>query len=230
MCRLCPWACTRGRGNATPKLLRTLKSPSTIGGYSPGWLGEAGANKGCLKLGTGGVRNGRRAPRAFVVRPGRSAPATRASAREAEQLAGLRAALAGLAARDRVASPDSKPRVLGSCLRRHWGATVSLEEQRKTTVFVATGGTTAKRCSGTTGGAIGRRATRVVATGRQLATESIGHPFSGSHLSRGGALAERRDPNGRLTDAASVWSPNRERAGVKIPRFRLTIHRIFPLA
>ena len=67
------------------------------------------------------------------------------------------------------------------------GATVSLEEQRKTTVFVGIGGRTAKRSSRTAGDAIGRHATRVVATGRQRATESTGHPFfAGGHLNRGG--------------------------------------------
>jgi hypothetical protein len=87
-----------------------------------GWLGEAGANKGCLKPGMDGVRNAQRAPPASAVRPGRSALATRVRAREVEQLAVLQAVLAVEAQRVRVSSPGSKPRVLGSCFRRHWGA------------------------------------------------------------------------------------------------------------
>lgn len=89
---------------------------------APGWLGEAGADRGCLKPGMDGVRNALRAPPASAVRPGRSALATRAQAREAKQLAGLQAVLAVLGQRVPASSPGSKPRVLGSCFRRHWRA------------------------------------------------------------------------------------------------------------
>jgi len=90
-----------------------------------GWLGEAGANKGCLKPGMDGVRNAQRAPPASAVRPGRSALATRARGREVERLSGLRAVLAVLAVlaeRVPVSSRGSKPQAAGSCFRRHWGA------------------------------------------------------------------------------------------------------------
>jgi len=105
--------------------------PPPVPQYAPGWPGEAGANKGCLKLGMGGVRNALRAPLVSAVRPGRSAPATRARGREVEQLGGLQAVLAVLAERVPVSSRGSKPRVLGSCFRRHWGATFKKGETRK---------------------------------------------------------------------------------------------------
>jgi hypothetical protein len=71
------------------------------------------------------------APPASAVRPGQSALATRARGREVERLAGLRAVLAVLAERVPVSSRGSKPRVLGSCFRRHWGATFKKGETRK---------------------------------------------------------------------------------------------------
>jgi len=49
-------------------------------------------------------------------------------AREVEQLAGLQAVLAALAEHVPASSLGSKPRVLGSCFRRHWGATFKLGE------------------------------------------------------------------------------------------------------
>ena len=94
---------------------------------APGLPGEAGANRGCLKPGMDEVRNAQRAPLASVVLPGRSALATRVRAREVEQLAELQVVSAVLAARVPASSPGSKPRVLGSCFRRHWGAETMLD-------------------------------------------------------------------------------------------------------
>jgi hypothetical protein len=95
---------------------------------APGWPGEAGANRGCLKLGMDGVRNAQRAPRAFGFRHDRSGPATCAQAPEDPRFAVVQAVLVPGAAVAQVASRGSKPRAAGSCFRRHWGATFKREE------------------------------------------------------------------------------------------------------
>jgi hypothetical protein len=92
---------------------------------APGWLGEAGANRGCLKPGMDGVRNAPRAPRAFGLRHDRPGPATCVQAPEDPRFAIVQAVSVPGAAVVQVASPGSKPRVLGSCFRRHWGAELS---------------------------------------------------------------------------------------------------------
>ena len=134
---------------------------------APGWPGEAGANRGCLKPGMDGVRNALRAPLVSAVRPGRSAPATRARGREVEQLGGLQAVLAVLAERVPVSSRGSKPRAAGSCFRRHWGANAKTAKNNVNTgrfrhfAWCGTAGS-GSRC-GTDCDAVGRLETRGVA-------------------------------------------------------------------
>ena len=140
---------------------------------APGWPGEAGANRGCLKPGMDEVRNALRAPPASAVRHGRSALATRARAQEAEQLAELQAVFAVFGQRVRASSPGSKPRVSGSCFRRHWGATVSLVETTQNGRIRCSCGTTVEPSDRTERDAIGRSGTWAGAMGGQRAAAGI---------------------------------------------------------